>query len=251
MKTLPNDVKELGDLVRELMSRIAVLEEENAELRRQLGKNSSNSHKPPSSDWLEKKAKTKPALPKEKIGTKGGQLGHKGKTLEKCAEVDEVVLHMPKECSSCGREFGSEALEDVVVLATSRQVFDLPPVKLEVSEHRLGEVECCGQYHKGTFPAEVSASVQYGSGVRAVVSMLSTDYRMPLKKIRQFFTDMYGYEINSATILASLERGYKLLEPTVASIKGHLTKAYCAHFDETGLRCEKKLHWLHTVSNAD
>ena len=38
MKTLPNDVKELRDLVRELMSRIAVLEEENAELRRQLGK---------------------------------------------------------------------------------------------------------------------------------------------------------------------------------------------------------------------
>src|SRR5665647_570164 len=57
-------------------ARVAVLEKENAELRARLGKNSSNSNKPPSSD---SPFKAKPPV-KRGLRKVGGQPGHKGST---------------------------------------------------------------------------------------------------------------------------------------------------------------------------
>jgi len=69
-------------LMNVLLERIAALEAEvlrlqteNAELRRRLGMNSENSHKPPSSDGYRKK-QVQPALPKGEKHTLGGQVGH-------------------------------------------------------------------------------------------------------------------------------------------------------------------------------
>jgi len=82
--------------VERLQAENARLQAENAELRRRLGMNSSNSHKPPSSDGYRKKAMTS-ALPKEKRNF-GGQTGHTGKTLRAVEKPDNVVVHLPKQC---------------------------------------------------------------------------------------------------------------------------------------------------------
>lgn len=206
---------------------------------------SSNSHKPPSSDGLAKKrVYLKPGLPRGRVKEKGGQKGHKGKTLGQVAEPGQVVLHVTKNCACCGRDFRAEALAKVRIVE-KRQVFDLPPVLalqgLEVTEHQLGAVKCCGLEQRGTFPDEVAASVQYGARVSALATMLSVDYRLPLERIRQLFSDIYGYELNSSTVLASLRRGYERLAPIAAKIKSQLLAQGVVHFDETGLRSEGKL----------
>ena len=70
------------------------------ELERQLGKNSQNSSKPPSSDGLKKKPM--PQSLREKSGkVSGGQAGHKGDTLKQVALADEVVTHEMKMCPRC------------------------------------------------------------------------------------------------------------------------------------------------------
>ena len=138
----------------------------------------------------------------------------------------------------------------------SRQVFDLPEPKLETTEHRLARVCCCGLEQDGAYPPDVTASVQYGSGVRAFADKLSVDHRMPLEQISQLFEDLYGYDVstgsthrlNSATVEEALERAYELAEPVATQIIADLKAGDLAHFDETGLRVEGKLHWLHTVS---
>ena len=116
------------------------LQAENAELRRRLGLDSQNSHKPPSSDGYRKK-QVKPALPKEKTNSLGGQVGHKGKTLRQVQQPDHVHPHLPDECAICKRKIGVEESYEVV---SRKQVFDLPEPKLEVIEHQLGQIECCG-----------------------------------------------------------------------------------------------------------
>ena len=63
MTELPNDIETLKALVKELLEKIKRLEAENAELRRRLGLDSTNSHKPPSSDGYQKKP-LKPGIPK-------------------------------------------------------------------------------------------------------------------------------------------------------------------------------------------
>jgi len=68
---------------------------------------------------------------------------------------------LPCDASAgCGRVFGVDEAYEVV---ERRQVFDLPEPRLEITELRIGQIECCGVAHRGGCPAEVTAFVQYGA----------------------------------------------------------------------------------------
>lgn len=229
-----------------LQAEIVRLQAENAELRRRLELNSRNSHRPPSSDGYRKK-RVQPALPKGEKRVSGGQPGHKGKTLRQVEKPDRVRLHLPGHCVVCGREIAADEPHEVV---SRRQVFDLLEPKLEVTEHQLGRVACCGHQQYGEYPADVRSNVQYGPAVRALVVKLSVDHRMPLEQIGCLFSDVYGYELNSETVEKALEEGYELAAPLEAETKEQLKRAKVAHFDETGVRVGGRLQWLHTASNA-
>ena len=244
MKSIPDDIAALKALVEQLLKKIDRLENENAELRRRLGLNSGNSDKPPSSDGYGKKT-VKPGLPKDNKRANGGQKGHEGKTLKRLEEPDYIEAHVPDQCSCCGRDFGMDEPYEVI---GSRQVFDLPEPKLEVTEHRIGRIFCCGRAHDGEYPADVTASVQYGSGVRALVVKLSADCRMPMEQISDIFEDMYGYPLNAATVESVLQRAYKLSAPLEEEIRSALLNSETVHFDESGIRAAGKLNWLHTAS---
>ncbi|CDH45540.1 hypothetical protein BN874_2530001 [Candidatus Contendobacter odensis Run_B_J11] len=192
-------------------------------MRRYLGLDSTNSHKPPSSDGYQKKT-VKPGLPKEGKRAHGGQVGHQGNTLKRVAQPDYIQLHLPERCPCCGRFFRSDEAYPVI---HSRPVFDVPEPKPEVTEHRLGPLACCGVWQGGEYPAEVTAVVQYGAGVRAWVTKLSVDHKMPLEQISQLFEDLYGYDLNSATIEEALERGYTLAESVERQVIGHLLEQQC------------------------
>ena len=247
MANLPDDIKALKAIIKRLLEKNAQLEAENAELRRCLGLDSTNSHKPPSSDGYKKKT-IKPGIPKDQKRVNGGQGGHDGKTLERVDKPDRVEIHLPWQCQCCGRQFGQDDAYEVI---QSRQVFDLPVPKLEVTEHQIAQVECCGILQHGEYPPDVTASVQYGPGVKAFVSTLSVDHKMPMEQICQLFKDMYGYDFNSSTIINTLDLGYELAEPAENQIIEHLQKQDVVNFDETGIRVKGKLHWLHTASTEN
>ena len=82
---------------------IEALRAEVAELKRQLGMNSQNSSKPPSSDSpFDKPA---PKSLRRKSGRKpGGQPGHPGSTLAMVDDPDEVRRHEPGPCAGCGAD---------------------------------------------------------------------------------------------------------------------------------------------------
>jgi len=223
-----------------LKQEIVLLQQENAELRGRLNKNSSNSNKPPSTDGMRKE----PAIPKQKKGKTGGQFGHIGHTLKMVKEADHTVLHHAPNCSCCQRVFEPWDVEQIV---HKRQVFDLPEPKLEVTEHQIGLIHCCGQAHMGSFPSGVLGPVQYGNRVKALVSLLNTEYRMPLEKIGVLFGELYDYKISDQTIIDATQDCYEALEQVEQEIKQAVLESEVAHFDETGMRVEGKLHWFHTA----
>ncbi len=185
-------------------------------------------------------------MPKGEKRARGGQVGHKGKTLRQVEKPDKVQVHLPEHCVVFGRAISVDETHAVV---SKRQVFDLPEPKLEVSEHRWGQIECYGQSQQGEYPADVTSAAQYGPGARALVTKLSVDHNMPLEPICQLFTDMYGYELNSETVETALEQGYKLAAPLEATTLAQLKGTKVVHFDETGLQIGGKLQWLHTACN--
>jgi len=116
----------IDELERQVASQAATIQK----LQDQLAKNSSNSSKPPSSDGL-KKPKTRSLRQKGKRPL-GGQSGHKGNTLKMVAEPDHVAPHLVSHCPNCATDLSKiEAVGH-----EKRQVFAIPPVRLEVTEHQ-------------------------------------------------------------------------------------------------------------------
>lgn len=190
----------------------AELKAENAELRSRLDKHSGNSHKPPSTDGLTKK----PALPKLKTSNNGGQKWHKGNTLRQGSEPDHIVCHYPEIGSCCGKIFHQKQIE----VLSKRQVFDLPPQKLIVTEHQLGQAHCdCGHTETGIYPSYITQPAQYGAKVKALGVLLSVHYRLPQEQICQLFIDLYGYSLNTGTVIHALNTAYTQLQPIVCYVQ--------------------------------
>lgn len=213
------------------------------ELEAQIKSNSSNSSRPPSSDGLKKK----PAFPRKKGGRRGGKPGHGGKTLKMVDDVDHQVIHQPIGICDCGCNLDSTELK---VLAQKRQVFDLPPKLIEVTEHRLGSKSCpeCGKTHRASYPDGVEAPVQYGHRTRALISMLNIEQSLPVGRVCELFNSLTGYQLNENTVVTAVDRMYRDLQKDEELIKSQVLACGVAHADETGGRIAGKLHWIHNLS---
>ncbi|WP_193786612.1 DUF6444 domain-containing protein, partial [Legionella worsleiensis] len=108
-----------------------------AEMEKRLNKNSSNSSKPPSSDGLGKPPRTT-SLRENGKHNSGGQKGHQGKTLKQIESPDIIKKHAVLTCSDCHSSLTSSPVIGIM----KRQVFDIPPPKIEVTEHQA-EVKYC------------------------------------------------------------------------------------------------------------
>jgi transposase len=241
-------LKIIKDLETQAQIQIQILTEENADLRRRVNMNSRNSHKPPSTDGFKKIIKKFDST-KTDAKKLGGQVGHKGQSLSFSEMVDEVIEIKAQTCEKCQHEFSSD---DIVEGVERHQVYDIPPPKTTVKEYRALKCLCkhCGHIQKGSFPKEARTSVQYGSGLRALLVYLNTGLNIPLKKITPLIEQLYGLKINTATIIEAVKLGAKQLDPTLKSIEQHLVRSEVLHADETSIRVKAKNNWIHVLSNS-
>jgi uncharacterized small protein (DUF1192 family) len=131
---------ELSSQVNLLQQQVAELQKEVQRLKDQLAKNSRNRSKLPSSDGP-KKPSPKSLRPRGQ-STPGGQKGHSGSTLKMVDNPDHIVVYPVKQCQRCGCCLADEA----PINMEKRQVFDIPPLPMEVTCHQAHLKECphCG-----------------------------------------------------------------------------------------------------------
>ena len=236
----------LEKIISQQQTQIQQLQTRVSDLESKIAKNSSNSGKPPSSDGLKKPPKTKSQ--REKSGKKpGGQNGHLGRTLKQIKAPDYIETHSPRSCTSCGHSLDTVKGSSI----NKRQVFDIPEPKVEVTEHRIeGKIcPCCGEVSKGLFPDNVTAPVQYGERIQALSAYFEHQHFLPFDRLSQMFSDVFNIGISPGTCANIDRRLFEKLEPFEIHLKAHLIASKALHFDETGMRCEKKLHWVHTASS--
>jgi transposase len=224
-----------------------VLQQEVADLRRQLGKNSSNSSKPPSSDGLGKQPRIAGSLRGVSGKKSGGQPGHQGDTLRPVAEPDKIERHAVTSCAHCQAGLTAAMATGV----EKRQVFDLPEPRLEVTEHQahIYTCACCRGVTKAAFPPEVTAHVQYGSRIKAAAIYLNAQQLVPEDRVGDIMHDLFGAgRLCPASIVAWGEKKAEELTPVVAHIAVLVSKAAVRNLDETGFRVSGKTQWLHSAS---
>jgi transposase len=236
-------IAELEALVVRQQEQIAALVAHVRELEGRLAKDSHNSSKPPSSDGLRRKPKSL----RQASGKKpGGQLGHRGETLRLQATPDVVVEHRPAVCAHC-----QTALADAPVLVRERrQVVDLPPGQLVVTEHHALHLRCpaCQQISVGTFPAEAPSRAQYGPHVRALAVYLVEEQLVPLGRVQALLSDLFAVQVGRGTLVAWVQQAAAVLAPVEEQIKAALRRTAVLHVDETGVRRGGQLAWAHVAS---
>jgi hypothetical protein len=127
-----------------------------------------------------------------------------------------------------------------------RQVFDLPPVRVEVTEHQLIERECgCGQRTRAAAPRGAEAPVQYGPRIAAIMIYLYLGQFLSKQRTAQALAELFGTPLSSGTVAALTARAAGRLGGFLERAREEIAASPVAGFDETGFRVAGRLHRVH------
>lgn len=252
-KTLATQARQIDEQAKQLEAQAKLLEEQSAYIKELLQKideltggpkDSHNSSKPPSSDGYSKPA---PKSLKKPSGKKqGGQKGHKGHGLKIEQEPTEIIKHYPSTCSGCP-QFG-KCKERV---CEKRYDIDIR-IERTVVMHQQMECVCTFRDNakiRGGFPSHITGTKQYGLNTKALISLLANIGMVSHDRIVQLMDSMARMKMSTGTVHNMLEELSKKVEVPVAAIRSMISKLPLVHFDETGLRVEGGLYWVHSCCN--
>jgi transposase len=242
----------LLNTINNLELRLQIQSKKNEELLSLLKQNSSNSHKPPSSD-IYKPPKPKPAFSKTEAEKKikGGQKGHIGNTMQMVSNPNKYSLVSPEEkiCTCCGKPLVTKKLQKTGI---KRQVSDIPKMpEIEVTEYERGYIECCGQKYYGQFPSEARTNAQYGNRIKTLVVYLNIVCQLSVGKIVELLQVCYGVEMNEGTVCNIVKSFSAKAQKNYEQIKDLLGEAGIVHLDETSIKVNGGKKWAHTACTKD
>jgi len=217
------------------------LQAEVRRLREGAAQNSTNSSRPPSTDRERPKTRSL----RRKSGRKsGGQPGHPGRTLQFSEKPPHVQIYPLLECA-CGQDLSRQPALDF----EPRQVFDLPSLTLECTEHRaeIKECPCCHQLGTASFPEDIRAPLQYGRNLRALLGYFYDAQLGASRRIRQMCEEMFGYAVSEGTLQSARHEQYQALAPFEKRLAEILPAEPVLHADETSLPINQVTHWLHVL----
>lgn len=231
-----------------ILSLVAALAEENAELRSRieqlesrLNQDSSNSSSPPSSEKPFKKKRKSTGAKKGKTGGKKGHEGHQQAFLEP-TETQEPA---PEICPSCG---SSEFLN--LTSYYTHQWIELPEIKPEVVHFILhkGECACCGKTAKASIPREHRTG--YGPNLSAVIAEMAGTQGDRRSTVRNFCSSVLGFHISLGAIQKVIDRVSAAIEPHYEAIADKARSAEVNNVDETSWTRSGVLHWLWVMASS-
>jgi transposase len=208
-------------------------------------KDSHNSSMPPSSDFSVPITKSLRVASTRK---NGGQLGHKGITLEMSTTPDVVIELKDDYCRRCGGSFQDANF----ILKNKRQVIEIPPIIPIYEEFRQYSCTCphCQEEQIADFPLGVNAPIQYGASVEAYICYLSVFQYIPFARLQNLFGQIFSLPLSQGTIGNILERAAKKCEGVYQAIKSEIAQSEVVGSDETGAKVNGAKWWIWVWQNV-
>lgn len=193
---------------------------------------------------------TKSRSLREKSGRKpGGQVGHKGNGLAGIA-VDETVVtdHYPGECMDCPHR--EECLNRMKCIAAGH-VYETRTIVVDNTHKEYGIVCPMARklYKASLEEADVASYQQYGNSIKSAILVLWSVGISSIKRIGRMMRNLFRISLSEGTIQNIIDGFADRCDKGVEVIKSYLSKAKVKGADETGLRTDGSLHWLHVVCN--
>lgn len=208
------------------------------------GRKSDTSSTPSSHDYTRSNVKNSRTKSNRKSG---GQKGHKGSSLKMSKNPDEIIKHTPNYCNCCGEELDDSLLQ----LRSRKQEIVIPPIRPKYIEHQSYQCTCgkCGMNTIGHMPSHLTANIQYGKNVEALVSYLSVYQYLPANRLKKLLKDVVGLPMSEGTIFNLLESMSNKAQPTYQEIKKRIQLSKFVGGDETGVHINKDKAWFWVFQN--
>ena len=224
----------------ELKKEIETLKAENERLKGIINKNSGNSSKPPSSDGFKKIQNSR-----EKSGKRpGGQPGHKGSAPKLFANPDKIEDIKREKCKCGGNVKYCGKYK-------AKQLVDID-ITTNITEYREyeGICECCHEKVKNYSPQQ--DVITYGNNLKSFSAMLTTEGMVSINRTKQMIFEVTGgvLDLSEGTICKWNKELSVCVQPAIEHIEEKLILEPVLHKDETGVRVNKSLHWLHVLGTA-
>lgn len=239
-------IAELLTRLDKLERRVLELEKENSFLRDRLSKyehpkNSGNSSIAPSKD--ENRPKKNQSLRRPTGKRRGGQPGHKGRTLEMTTAPDTVIDLQPEYCHNCGLSLETAR----AIKEKSRQIVDIPPIKTVWTEYRTYGKQCaCGCRTVADFPEGVASPVSYGGNIEGLVGYFHARHYLPFARMKEMMNDVFNINISEGGLHYLLNRFADKTTPLYEIIKQRISSSKVIGTDETGVKVNGDKHWFWT-----
>jgi transposase len=216
-----------------LEQQVATLMKQVAELTEKLGRNSSNSHQPPSSDSPDERRKRKDRSRSTGQRKRGGQKGHGGAHRELLSpeKVSKVIDLYPAECENCWKP-----LPEVPDPSPRRhQQTEIPPVEPCTTEWRRHAVTCadCGYTTRAPFDEDEIPASPFGPRLMALIALLTGIYHVSRRKAVELLSDVLGVAISLGALSAVEARVSAAVQPAVDAAWERVGEAEVKHTDGT------------------
>jgi transposase len=236
----------LVDVILRQQGSIQQLFEEVARLKGIINRNSSDSSKPPSSDFLKKSEIAKAETADEGKRKAGGQPGHQGTTRKGFGRGDRFEVVKPQECPNCGGQTWTDMGVKI------RQCARLVEKPIEVVTYQ--QQQCCCQNCEmlvwGKMPAEVIQEQDLEASLQGMLVWLGTYGHLSYEKQQEWLVQMGLEEIGIGTLAATTQRVAARIKGKVEALADWIREQPHTHVDETGWPVKGVKEWLWSFSGA-
>ena len=227
----------------ELRATAAAREAQVQDLRAQLGQNSHNSSRPPSSD-----APSVPRRMRRHRGPRrqrGGQPGHPGHrhALVPPEQVDQRVDCYPEQCGNCQAALSPTECSEVGE-AVIRQAYDVE-IRRRVTQYDQHRLVCshCGASTLGALPPEAADS-RYGPSLTALVAVLSGVSQLARREVSRLCGELFGVPVSVGSVQKLCEQISAAVAAPVEALAAAIGQQPVVGIDETSWRVQHKLRYL-------